>query len=74
MSTQPHIFIFGLGYVGLPLAIEFGKHFDTVGFDINQTRVNQLLGGLDVTLEVDSEQLELAMQLAGQASQENRSG
>ncbi|MGR8953175.1 MAG: hypothetical protein ACU83V_12300, partial [Gammaproteobacteria bacterium] len=45
--------IIGLGYVGLPLAIEFGKKYKTIGFDINQTRIDQLKKGIDSTLEVD---------------------
>ena len=49
--------VIGLGYVGLPLAVEFGKKFETVGFDINQERINELRGGLDRTLEVDNENL-----------------
>jgi len=49
--------IIGLGYVGLPLAVEFGKFFNTVGFDINNLRVQQLLDGKDLTLEVDSTEL-----------------
>ena len=44
--------IIGLGYVGLPLAIEFGKLFDVVGFDINQVRVNQLKNFNDSNREV----------------------
>jgi UDP-N-acetyl-D-galactosamine dehydrogenase len=51
------IAIIGLGYVGLPLAVEFGKQYDTVGFDINQARVEQLRAGVDHTLEVDAEEL-----------------
>ncbi|MFZ0872594.1 MAG: Vi polysaccharide biosynthesis UDP-N-acetylglucosamine C-6 dehydrogenase TviB [Rhodanobacter sp.] len=51
------IAIVGLGYVGLPLAVEFGKRYDTLGFDINATRVEQLRGGRDITLEVDSDEL-----------------
>ncbi|HEY9133716.1 MAG TPA: Vi polysaccharide biosynthesis UDP-N-acetylglucosamine C-6 dehydrogenase TviB [Dyella sp.] len=51
------IAIIGLGYVGLPLAVEFGKRYDTVGFDINQARVEQLRAGVDHTLEVDAEEL-----------------
>ncbi len=39
------IAIVGLGYVGLPLAVEFGKRYDTLGFDINATRVEQLRAG-----------------------------
>lgn len=49
--------IIGLGYVGLPLAVEFGKKFPTLGFDINQKRVNDLLTGHDFTLEVTSDEL-----------------
>jgi len=49
--------IVGLGYVGLPLAVEFGKHFTTIGYDINTARVDELKGGNDATLEVSSEEL-----------------
>ena len=49
--------IIGLGYVGLPLAVEFGKRYDTVGFDINQTRINDLREGRDNTLEVSAQEL-----------------
>ena len=41
------IAIVGLGYVGLPLAVEFGKRYETHGFDINQNRVNELQNGID---------------------------
>jgi UDP-N-acetyl-D-glucosamine/UDP-N-acetyl-D-galactosamine dehydrogenase len=51
------IAIVGLGYVGLPLAVEFGKRYDTLGFDINATRVEQLRAGTDITLEVDADEL-----------------
>lgn len=57
------IAIIGLGYVGLPLAVEFGKKFDTVGFDINEARVKQLESGKDSTLEVEAKEFELAKQL-----------
>jgi UDP-N-acetyl-D-galactosamine dehydrogenase len=49
------IAIIGLGYVGLPLAVEFGKHFETIGFDIHQTRIDELKTGYDRTLESDKE-------------------
>ena len=49
--------IVGLGYVGLPLAVEFGKKYPTVGFDINAERVAELEGGTDSTLECSSEEL-----------------
>lgn len=44
-----HIAIIGLGYVGLPLAVEFGKQIRTIGFDINQARITELQGGQDHT-------------------------
>ena len=51
------IAIIGLGYVGLPLAVEFGKKFETVGFDINESRIKELMSGNDATMEVSREQL-----------------
>ena len=56
--------IIGLGYVGLPLAVEFGKKFETVGFDINKERIEELKEGYDRTLEVDSENLKSAKKLS----------
>jgi len=55
--------IIGLGYVGLPLAVEFGRRYPTVGFDINQARVNELRHRRDSTLEVSAEELGAATQL-----------
>lgn len=49
--------VIGLGYVGLPLAVEFGKKFDTIGFDINLSRVDELLSGQDSTLELSVDEL-----------------
>ena len=57
------IAIVGLGYVGLPLAVEFGKQFDTLGFDINTQRIAELRSGKDRTLETTSEELALATRL-----------
>ncbi|OOG66264.1 Vi polysaccharide biosynthesis protein VipA/TviB [Rhodanobacter sp. B04] len=57
------IAIIGLGYVGLPLAVEFGKQFDTVGFDIRATRVGELRAGRDSTLEVESDELSAVARL-----------
>ncbi len=57
------IAILGLGYVGLPLAVEFGKEFDTLGFDINTQRVSQLRCGQDCTLETTPEELAAATRL-----------
>ena len=55
--------IIGLGYVGLPLAVEFGKQYSVIGFDINETRISELRSGLDRTLEVDEKELGLASHL-----------
>ncbi len=52
--------VIGLGYVGLPLAVEFGKKFSTVGFDLNTARVEALRSGNDSTLEVSDEELDEA--------------
>ncbi len=57
------IAIIGLGYVGLPLAVEFGKHRNTLGFDINQTRIAELQSGQDHTLECTPEDLQSATHL-----------
>ena len=57
------ISIIGLGYVGLPLAVEFGKYREVVGFDINKTRIQQLKTGQDVTHECDIVQLKAAKHL-----------
>jgi UDP-N-acetyl-D-galactosamine dehydrogenase len=56
--------IIGLGYVGLPLAVEFGKVMDVVGFDINQERIAELKNGHDRTLEVDEKELKSATKLS----------
>ena len=58
------IAILGLGYVGLPLAIEFGKVFKTTGFDINESRIKELLAGKDSTLEVTSQELQESKMLS----------
>ncbi len=60
--------VVGLGYVGLPLAVEFGKFFPTVGFDINERRIAELQAGKDSTLEVSKEELKGAAQLEYSAS------
>ena len=55
--------VVGLGYVGLPLAVEFGKHFDTVGFDVKAPRIAELKAGRDSTLEVSKAELKGASRL-----------
>ena len=56
--------IIGLGYVGLPLAVEFGKKFKTVGFDINSSRIAELESGIDRTLEVSADELKQSAHLS----------
>ena len=56
-ASNPTICIIGLGYVGLPLAVEFGKKTKTIGFDINQSRIDALLQGVDHTLELNAAEL-----------------
>lgn len=60
--------VIGLGYVGLPLAVEFGKILDVVGFDIHQTRIEELKKGIDRTLEVESDELLSAKHLTFSSS------
>src|SRR3546814_3704392 len=55
--------IIGLGYVGLPLAVEFGKIIDVVGFDINKERIAELRKGFDRTCEVDEDELKASARL-----------
>jgi UDP-N-acetyl-D-galactosamine dehydrogenase len=61
------IAVIGLGYVGLPLAIEFGKKYKVLGFDINQARIEELNSGRDRTNEADLEGLQFAMKLANES-------
>jgi UDP-N-acetyl-D-glucosamine/UDP-N-acetyl-D-galactosamine dehydrogenase len=63
-DPQVRIGIIGLGYVGLPLAVEFGKKLPVVGFDINLQRIEQLRAGWDATLETESEELQSAKYLS----------
>jgi UDP-N-acetyl-D-galactosamine dehydrogenase len=63
LYQRHRIGIIGLGYVGLPLAVEFGKHYPTLGFDINKERIAELMRGEDTTLETTAEELRAASQL-----------
>ena len=58
MNKNDKIAVIGLGYVGLPLAVEFAKKYFTVGFDINKQRVSELRSGIDKTLEVEDDDLQ----------------
>ena len=66
--SELKIAIIGLGYVGLPLAVEFGKKLPVVGFDIHQKRIQELQNGQDHTLEVSPEELKQATQLTYSAN------
>ncbi len=61
---EQKIGIIGLGYVGLPLAVEFGKLYDTIGFDISESRVSELKQGKDSTLEVKAQELKTSLKLS----------
>ena len=63
-SRKARLAVIGLGYVGLPLAVEFGRQFPVVGFDNNPRRIQELAGGRDHTLEIDNSQLKGATHLS----------
>jgi UDP-N-acetyl-D-glucosamine/UDP-N-acetyl-D-galactosamine dehydrogenase len=69
--SDKKIALIGLGYVGLPLAVEFGKKRTVIGFDINQSRINDLKNGLDSTLETTSEEFKDAIHLSYTSSLED---
>lgn len=75
MKSTPRITskiaVIGLGYVGLPLAVEFGKQRETIGFDINLNRITELNSGIDNTLEVAKDELAKAVDLTFTADLEN---
>ena len=52
ISGQEKLALVGLGYVGMPIAVEFAKHVKVIGFDINETRVNEYKNGIDSTNEI----------------------
>lgn len=64
LVQEPRVAVIGLGYVGLPLAVAFGKQFPTVGYDIDRLRVEELSRGEDKTLEVSREELATVDQLS----------
>lgn len=63
VATNTVIAIIGLGYVGMPLAVEFGKIYPTIGFDINEQRISELRQGVDLTLEASREDLQAVKRL-----------
>lgn len=72
--NNAEIVVIGLGYVGLPLAVEFGKHRKVLGFDINAARIAELQSGHDSTLEVSAEELATARQLSFSSNPEDLKG
>ena len=56
--------IIGLGYVGLPLAVEFGKKYQTIGFDVSASRINDLINGIDITGETSKLKIKSSLQLS----------
>lgn len=73
-ASNPTLCIIGLGYVGLPLAVEFGKKITTIGFDINQQRIDDLRKGIDHTLELNSAELSEAKSLRYTTKEEDIKG
>lgn len=70
LKEQCKIAVTGLGYVGMPLAIEFGKKYDVIGFDVNQGKIQQYINGIDATNEVGSEALkETTVQFTSDAAE-----
>jgi UDP-N-acetyl-D-galactosamine dehydrogenase len=57
MERKHKIAVIGLGYVGLPLAVEFAKKYPVIGFDTNSTRINELMSGIDRTAEIENDDL-----------------
>ena len=63
MKTNKKIAVIGLGYVGLPLAVEFGKKFQAIGFDTSKKRIKELKSNKDITLELKKEEIQSAKYL-----------
>ena len=64
LSNPPIIAVIGLGYVGLPLALAFSKHYQVIGYDIDHARIEALKKGNDSTLESDAEAIQNASNLS----------
>ena len=74
LTANTNIVIIGLGYVGLPLAIEFGKKYQTIGFDVNKSRINALNSQQDETKEVGAKDFEAAKYLSFTAKESDLNG
>ena len=64
MLKNKKIEIIGLGYVGLPLAVEFGKKYSTIGYDVSSSRVQELINGIDITGETSKIKIKSSLQLS----------
>jgi UDP-N-acetyl-D-galactosamine dehydrogenase len=73
-STKNKLAIIGLGYVGLPLAVSFGKKIQTIGFDINAARIEELNQGKDHTLEVSPQELKSVTNLSFSSNPQDIAG
>ena len=73
MDSKATIAIIGLGYVGLPLAVEFSKKYKTIGFDINEARISELSSGHDSTLEVEDKELKKSTAISFTSKKEDLS-
>ncbi len=71
VDANKKIAVIGLGYVGLPLAVEFSKKYDVIGFDINANRINELQKGIDVTHEIKASELSNAKELKFTSDEES---
>ena len=71
MSKELKVAVIGLGYVGLPLAVEAAKKYDVLGFDLNEARIKELQQGKDRTLEVEAAELKAAARLRYSAAEED---
>ena len=67
MNRNYKIAIIGLGYVGLPLAVEFSKKFEVTGFDINENRIKELQSGEDRTKEISKDDLKYCLSLSNES-------
>ncbi|MFT5276200.1 MAG: UDP-N-acetyl-D-galactosamine dehydrogenase [Saprospiraceae bacterium] len=74
LTPNTKIAVIGLGYVGLPLAIEFGKQYTTLGYDLNRQRISELQQQSDHTLEIKATEFELSKHLTFTADEQNLAG
>ena len=74
ISGKSKLAVVGLGYVGMPLAVEFAKHLEVIGFDINEKRVEEYKNGIDATNEVGPALKETTVDFTADASRLKEAG